>query len=322
MKHLILSLLLVANFAIAGPHIIRSDNAGVSTSAGNTTAVWTFKNTAGDCQVFRVDATPEGSVTGSICDLALDGTNGILYIKNTGDGTTTGWQAESTDESFSSMWFHGAATTVTISGQNAYTKITTFVNEGEEDPGGHVVGDATTDDDFTINMAGVYEINVEISFLNDGGGSADFQIGPIIILNSAKTITDATNATPIVITSVGHGLKSGDGTVQTSVGGNTAANGDFIITRLTSDTYSLQTLAHVDVAGNGAYTSGGTVDKVAPGNIKMERNVSNTAMGRGAASGTYRLIIGDLVEAYAVNEDGTANMSIEQIGIGVKRIGN
>jgi len=70
------------------------------------------------------------------------------------------------------------------------------------------------------------------------------------------TITGATNATPIVITVAGsHGLYNGQtGVVIAGVGGNTAANGTWTITRLTAATFSLNTSI-----GNGAYTAGGTI---------------------------------------------------------------
>jgi hypothetical protein len=52
-------------------------------------------------------------------------------------------------------------------------------------------------------------------------------------------ITNATNTTPIVITAVGHGLTTGDRIFIRDVRGNTAANGYFQVTVLTSDTFSL-----------------------------------------------------------------------------------
>lgn len=69
-------------------------------------------------------------------------------------------------------------------------------------------------------------------------------------------ITAASNATPIVITAVGHGFNTGDKVYITGVSGNTAANGTWVITRLTADTFSLN-----GSVGNGTYTSGGTVRK-------------------------------------------------------------
>lgn len=79
---------------------------------------------------------------------------------------------------------------------------------------------------------------------------------PSTVSNStSKTVTNATNASPIVITtSTAHGFATGDNVNISGVGGNTAANGDFVITVLTSTTFSLDSST-----GSGAYTSGGTV---------------------------------------------------------------
>jgi Concanavalin A-like lectin/glucanases superfamily len=79
-------------------------------------------------------------------------------------------------------------------------------------------------------------------------------IGP----EAAKTITGATNATPIVLTITGHGYEDGNEVEITGVGGNTAANGYRRVTYLTADTVALQDLYGFNIAGNGAYTSGGT----------------------------------------------------------------
>ncbi len=65
-------------------------------------------------------------------------------------------------------------------------------------------------------------------------------------------ITGATNATPIVITSAGHGLSTGTRVTISGVVGNTNANGTFVVTYLSSSTFSL-----VGTSGSGAWTSGG-----------------------------------------------------------------
>ncbi len=74
-----------------------------------------------------------------------------------------------------------------------------------------------------------------------------------LALGDDGDVTGATNATPIVITSATHGLSTGTRVTVASVGGNTAANGTWIVTRLDANTFSLDTSV-----GNGAYTSGGT----------------------------------------------------------------
>lgn len=73
---------------------------------------------------------------------------------------------------------------------------------------------------------------------------------------AALTVTGSTNATPIVVTAVGHGLVTGDLVSISGITGNTNANGLRLVTRLTADTFSLQDLTGADVAGNG--THGGT----------------------------------------------------------------
>lgn len=74
------------------------------------------------------------------------------------------------------------------------------------------------------------------------------------------SITGATNATPIVVTtSSPHGYFQRGTVTIAGVGGNTAANGTRKVTPLTPYTFSLQDTSDVDIAGNGTYTSGGTV---------------------------------------------------------------
>ena len=63
----------------------------IDTNLANTVPILTLENIGGNLQFFRSDATPEGSITGSIGDFLIDSTNGDAYIKNTGDVTNTGW---------------------------------------------------------------------------------------------------------------------------------------------------------------------------------------------------------------------------------------
>jgi Bacterial Ig domain len=69
----------------------------------------------------------------------------------------------------------------------------------------------------------------------------------------AFPITDATDASPIVITTAAaHGLANGNVVTIAGVNGNTAANGFWSISVINATTFSLNSSA-----GNGAYTSGG-----------------------------------------------------------------
>lgn len=72
-------------------------------------------------------------------------------------------------------------------------------------------------------------------------------------------IIGATNATPIAIqTATPHGYESGQPVTITSVGGNTSANGNWVLARVDSTHFTLN-----GSAGNSAYTSGGTANNVA-----------------------------------------------------------
>ena len=80
-------------------------------------------------------------------------------------------------------------------------------------------------------------------------GRKDYTIA--VKTETPKVITGASNANPIVITSVGHNLESTQKVTISGVGGNTAANGLKTVTVIDADTFSIVS------AGNGSYTSGG-----------------------------------------------------------------
>jgi hypothetical protein len=80
----------------------------------------------------------------------------------------------------------------------------------------------------------------------------------------------ATNAAPIVLTvASGHGIVANDNVYVSGVVGNTAANGTFLVTSVTSTTITL-----TGSAGNGAYV--GTA--AAPGYVQkmaLSKNLFN-----------------------------------------------
>lgn len=80
-----------------------------------------------------------------------------------------------------------------------------------------------------------------------GSGSQDW------VGQEQGTISAASNASPIVITSANHGLTTGQKVGIINVGGNTAANGTWVVTVLSSSTFALN-----GSSGNASYTSGGT----------------------------------------------------------------
>lgn len=91
-----------------------------------------------------------------------------------------------------------------------------------------------------------------------------YRRGAIAVVTGS--ITGATNASPIVITSLGHGLSTGDAVTIADVGGNTAANssGGWFITVVDADSFSLD-----GSTGDGAYTSGGTWTSSSPASSSL-----------------------------------------------------
>lgn len=87
---------------------------------------------------------------------------------------------------------------------------------------------------------------------------------------SAAAITAASNASPIKITVANHGLNTGETVVIAGVGGNTAANGTWVITVVDASNFNLN-----GSTGSGAYTSGGTATVAA----RLRRGVFGSPIG-------------------------------------------
>ncbi len=83
----------------------------------------------------------------------------------------------------------------------------------------------------------------------------------LVVVSRSGSVSGATNATPIVITtSAVHGLRNGQYVTIDGVLGNTNANGSYYAKVLTANTFELYTNRQLTQArnGNAAYTSGGS----------------------------------------------------------------
>lgn len=83
---------------------------------------------------------------------------------------------------------------------------------------------------------------------------AGFLASGTVAYKDTAAITGATNASPTVVTSVGHNLTTGTKVTIAGILGNTGANGTYTVTRVDSNTFSIA----VDTSAGGTYTSGGT----------------------------------------------------------------
>jgi len=125
---------------------------------------------------------------------------------------------------------------------------------------------AEVKDSFTVARLIPFTFNDEQTYaLEFGDEWIRFYQNGAQVLEAEKTITGATAANPVVITSVAHGYSSGEEVFISGVVGMTQINGkNFRITVLTADTFSLQDLRNNNINGSTytAYSSGGTAERV------------------------------------------------------------
>jgi len=165
-------------------------------------------------------------------------------------------------------------------------------------------------------------------------GSIDWDTNTIkaalLDLNTAdtgvKTITAATNATPIVVTATSHGFTNGDFVAIGGVLGNLAANGVWKIANQATNTFELtDPVTGSNVVGSAAYTSGGYAVNLGPsasgdnwddfdaclvGTAVTLGTTTATAGVAGAANSTFTTVSGATAEAIGIYKDtGTASTS-------------
>jgi len=100
--------------------------------------------------------------------------------------------------------------------------------------------------DIDTSQVDSFGLPLQLQFFQDAAGTTPYPFGQV---------ANATNATPIVITSTtNHNLVNGDVVTISGVEGNTAANGAFPVTVIDATSFQLNGNASV---GNGAYTGGG-----------------------------------------------------------------
>jgi len=257
---------------------------------------------------------------------------GALYTKNNNelffqDGA--GFEHLLHGDAFSNIWFHGASTVeVTISAQDAFTKIDSFTVVGNEDDLANVVGSVSSNN-LTLSSiaAGEYEISFHASITATGGADKEMVVVLGLTLATAKDITNVTDntVTPIVITSTGHGLENGDMVEIVNVLGNTAANGSFIVDSKAADTFEIVALDGAATTGNGDYNEGSPTGDVTieyPGNMVIHREVRGADLGAISATGVHILSNSDVLALYVANLDGTTNLTVGAVSLDAFRIGD
>ncbi len=192
----------------------------VNTAGANTTAIATLANTAGNFRIFRTDATPNGSVTGDLGDLAVDTTNAVVYIKTVASGTNTDWVAFSTG----SVVVPGANTNVLFNDAGSLNATAGMVFD-KNDAALTVTGWIETGDLFatgpvefgdTLVVEGDTEINGNLDVDADVAGDAYIRV--------ASSAGDTTASAALIASAASNGAlltmrTYGNDTVQTGFDG-------------------------------------------------------------------------------------------------------
>ena len=136
--------------------------------------------------------------------------------------------------------------------------------------------------------------------------------GVVTFSSSVKTITGATNASPIVATSADHGFSTGHSLVVADITGNTAANGTWYIEVLGDDTFSL-----LGSEGNADYVSGGTATKRDP-SVDMPNNYGHDLFKAFSVTQDLDLIIRSNVKSLSALYTASERVSGELVDIAVE----
>ncbi len=143
----------------------------VDSNAANTTAIFTVENTAGDFQVFVTTADPESAITASIGDLAIDPSNGNIWIKHEGAASNTGWDRLGPSNPFCA--YDGSGSQTINSSTFQVLNIDTVA-----------ISDPTyslASDEITFNEDGVYKVTCDIGYEtedNTGGDGGSMLVQP------------------------------------------------------------------------------------------------------------------------------------------------
>ncbi len=163
-----------------------------------------------------------------------------------------------------------------------------FVALGSSIPGAQVTKNTSTGAPVNADAVPTYRVYGPSGLMTNGTGSLAFK--------DTGSITGATNVSPISITATGSKLSTGTSVTITGVGGNTAANGTFVVTRVDDNTFTLN-----GSTGNGNYTTGGTWNVTG-----LYGFTFTPTTGNGFASGqTYTVLISWAISSVQQADMGT-----------------
>ena len=178
-----------------------------------------------------------------------------------------------------------------------------------------------TNNNITVGATGVYRLDFDSSAAG-GGANKTYKAVVFELTETTGPIASTTNATPVVVTDVGHPFSTNDKIKITGVATATDLNDRiFLVTKLTADTYSLQEDNGGDIIGT-AIGSGGTARLVNELElIHAHRKFAAADVGPFIGWGTANLTKDRTVELYYKNITDTTDILFETIVFGIQRLG-
>ncbi len=111
--------------------------------------------------------------------------------------------------------------------------------------------------ELSLSLSGLLPHSLHDVFIYDNSSTPTLEL-TAWSAGATGSITGCTNANPPVVDSAAHGLSVDDIVTLSGVVGATGINGTFRVSAVTTDTFTLQTLAAANPGAPGAYSSGGT----------------------------------------------------------------
>ena len=157
-------------------------------------------------------------------------------------------------------------------------------------------------DNITLEVPSLIEVNtVEYAGWVSGGTITKLNGSDAPGADPVLAITDLTNASPGIVTSIGHGLVDGDEILIDNIVGMTELNDrHFVVRSVDVDSFSLEDRPHeaIDSSAFGTYTSGGTFNRIYPAGVTIPESgfalsgISQTSPAIVSSAG-HRLLDGD-----------------------------
>jgi hypothetical protein len=249
--------------------------------------------------------------SGSVVVAVYDGTN-FQVVQGSAQNLSV--------SDYAGIYIIGNAVATTILLVDAYEPITVYDTDMPET----ISNGDNTNNNITIGATAAYEVYLTIA-ASGAAASKEYEADAFEIAASGDTITGATQATPCVITAVGHSFNNADRVKISGVAGMTELNGHiYTVTNKAADTFELEddNGADINSGGYGAYTAGGTAFLATLCEVAHVRRTFGGIgiIGTMSSSGIANLTAGNTLEVHVKNISDANNLTVESSQFWIKRV--